>query len=115
MTGSDSSNSTQALWAKVSHLVVCSPSTRFSLPSPGPAFSPLARTAVTLSETPPGMPLVSLPSTPAARFLPSGPCSTVLRQSGCGSPGSKEEVKRSAGAPAGAAGADSAAAPAPPE
>ncbi|SCF79943.1 hypothetical protein GA0115255_106856 [Streptomyces sp. Ncost-T6T-2b] len=92
LTGSSRSNSTQPVFANVSHLEAGSTSTRFSLTSPPAVFSALARTSVTRSVTLPGMPEEKPPSTPEDRFLPSGPSSTVLRQSGCFSSASKEVV-----------------------
>lgn len=53
-------------------------------------FSALARSSVTRSVTLPGMPEEKPPSTPEDRFLPSGPSSTVPRQSGCLSSASNE-------------------------
>jgi len=55
-TGSSRSNSAHPVGAKTSHLVLGSPSARFSFTSPAPLFSPLARTPVTRSVTLPGMP-----------------------------------------------------------
>ncbi len=93
LTGSIRSNSAQAVGSKDSHFVPDSPSMRFSFTSPPPVFSSLARTSVTLSVTLPGIPAEKPPSIPDARFLPSGPSSTVLRQSGCFSSASKDELK----------------------
>lgn len=84
--------SSQAVGSKVSHLVADSPSMRFSFTSPPPVFSSLARTSVTLSVTLPGIPDEKPPSMPDDRVVPSGPSSTVLRQSGCFSSASNEEV-----------------------
>jgi hypothetical protein len=72
--------------AKTSHLVSVAPSTRFSLTSPPPVFSPLAVTFTTLSVTLLGMPVGLGPVTPDDR-------SAVSIQSGCRSPLSNDDAK----------------------
>ena len=98
MTGSASSSSTQAVGSNTSHLLSSEPSTRFSLTSPPSSFSPLARTATTVSVTLPGMPSRAGPVTPEAR-------SAVFVHVGWGSPASSDEEKLVDAACAGAASA----------
>lgn len=86
------SYSTQAVGSNESHLVLDSPSVRFSLVSPPPEFSSLARTSVTWLLTLPGNPPLSPPSTPDDRLVPSAAVSTVFSQVGAGSPVSNEEL-----------------------
>ena len=94
----------------MSHFVWEEPSTRFSLTSPPPEFSPLARMATTLSVWLPGMPLRFGPLTPEAFLRPFLSVSTVFVQVGCGSPASKEDEK-SPGPAWAAAGANAATTP----
>jgi hypothetical protein len=95
LTGSESLYCTQPVGSKTSHFEKMSPSVKFSLTSPAPAFSPLAVTSTTLSVTLPGMPVALGPVTPDA-LSPS----TVSVQVSCGSPASKEDEKFCDAAPA---------------
>ena len=98
------SNSVQPVGSKASHLVPGCRSTRFSFVSPPPVFSSLARTSMTWSVTLPGMPRGEAAVDAGGPLLSVGAVSTVLRQSGCGSSASKDELNSRAGRPAGGCG-----------
>ena len=78
LMGLASLTETQPVAENTSHLVLTSPSSRFSFTSPASVYSPLAAISTTSSVTLPGMPPVVPP------VIPSGvmPSSTVFSQSG---------------------------------
>jgi hypothetical protein len=82
---------THAVLANTSHLLLASPSLRFSLTSPAAANSPLAAISTTRSAMLPGIPPGSVPVMFAALGLPFGSSSGVLIHAGCGSPDSNDE------------------------